>query len=136
MEPQSLLTPEQLEFSNAVSADEPEKVRAMLESGMNPNFRLSYGQTPLHNAVDSEIDWHEPNPTPPENGLVRLLLEYGANPNAMDRWGRTPLDWAANRRTVQWPDRPIVYIHKPGARALIEYGGKHGVALGAADSLW
>ncbi len=123
MEPGSIdnrmLTPEQLAFSNAASGDDPATVRAMLEKGMNPNYCDKHGQTPLHLAVDGEIDWDDPNPTPPEIGLVRLLLEHGANPNAIDKMGRTPLDWAAS------DGMDGEYIHIPGARALREFGGKH-----------
>ena len=77
----------------AVTGGDFERVRQMLNEGMNPDFSLGAGETTLHCAVDSEIDWTEANPVSPAESMVPLLLAAGVDPNAMDRYGATALDW-------------------------------------------
>jgi len=83
------------------------EVRRLLENGHNPNFRGYAGITPLHLAVDIEIQdainrYDKYNDTTRPNGnLVRLLLYYGADIEAKDDQGATPLDWANNMEYIE-----------------------------------
>ena len=123
------ITAEQFELSCAASRVESDEVRRLLAMGVNPNFSCSYGQTPLHLAIDSEIDWNDPDPEPPEATLARLLLEHGANPNAKTESGETPLDWAHGNLFDLRRLYSAIPIHGPAYRVLKEYGGKHGFEI-------
>jgi len=77
------------DFHDAASVGDLERVRELLEEGIDPNARDAHGETPLHKAA-SEGHVH----------VARLLLEHGANPNARDEVGWTPLHWAAYKGHV------------------------------------
>jgi ankyrin repeat protein len=73
-------------------------IRALIEQGADIHLRDPAGQTPMHVAVDGDID-----SVVQRNGgedelrfdTTRLLLELGADPEVRDAKGRTPRDWAA-----------------------------------------
>ena len=107
----------------AVSSLDYETVEKTLKSGLlDPNFQhTECGKyTPLHCAVDSEIDWSLDNPNP-DGKMVKLLLEYGANPNIVDRESRSPLDWAIST--------PPGIVHPKAYELLLQYGAKTGEEL-------
>ena len=73
-------------------------VRALVQYGADIDRRDSYGQTPLHIAVDIDVDsrvqaFKEPDDVTFET--ARLLIELGASPQLADNKGRTPRDLAA-----------------------------------------
>jgi ankyrin repeat protein len=80
-----------------------EVVRYLLDVGADANGRDALGQTPLHFAVDIEIDFaisrldREGRAEPASTALTALLLELGADPLAANCNGETPLDWARQR---------------------------------------
>lgn len=88
------------ELFDAIENFQEDKVRLLLESGHNPNVRGLGGITPLHLAVDIEIqDAIRRNDldndfTCPKANIVRLLLNYGADAELKDDKGATALDWA------------------------------------------
>ena len=64
----------------AIDTIDFDKVRALLESGVDPDTVDSYGKTALYAAaVKAETD------------ILRLLLQYGADPNIQDNYGYYPL---------------------------------------------
>ena len=71
-------------------------IRALVGAGADPNATDSFGQAPLHVAVDIDID--SVIQAGGEELLfetTRLLLSLGADPDVRDRRGLTPRDWAA-----------------------------------------
>lgn len=76
-----------------------EAVTKLLSKGADPNVCDQFGQTPLHIAVDSEIDqkWQTNHSL---DGLdftiAKLLVNSGANLDAIDSNGETPIDWVAS----------------------------------------
>lgn len=88
----SQFSPQQVALNHAVSGHDLESAKRLLKAGVDPNFAILEGQTPLHLAIDSEIGW------------LRHLLEHGAEPNVKDSSGRTPLDWAGGPQLKD--DRP------------------------------
>jgi ankyrin repeat protein len=76
-----------------------EAVTDLLSKGEDHNICDQYGQTPLHIAVDSEIDgkWQTSHSLEdPDFTIAKLLLNSGANLDAMDSNGETPIDWVAS----------------------------------------
>jgi ankyrin repeat protein len=76
-----------------------EAVTDLLSKGADPNICDQFGQTPLHIAVDSEIDgkWQTNHSLEGlDFTIAKLLLNSGANLNAMDSNGETPIDWVAS----------------------------------------
>ena len=83
-------------------------IRALVDAGANLNARDSFGQAPLHIAVDIDIDSVvQANGLELEFETTQLLLSLGADPNVQDRQGLTPRDWAARygERAVEQFDR-------------------------------
>jgi ankyrin repeat protein len=118
------LTKEQFDFMSAVSGLDYKTVESMLQSGLlNPSFQHTESgkYTPLHCAIDSEIDWSQDNPNP-DGRMVQILLQNGADPNIVDRQGRSPLDWARG-------DSEVGPIHPKAYELLIQYGAKTGEEL-------
>lgn len=73
-----------------------EAIQALVSAGADINARDSFGQAPLHTAVDIDIDSvTQANGTELRFETTRLLLSLGADPNVRDGQGRTPRDWAA-----------------------------------------
>jgi ankyrin repeat protein len=91
------------ELLDAIEHFDEERVRRLLEGGIDPNVRGYGGITPLHLAVDSEAEDAlyrydtGGDVTPPDGRLVRLLLAHGADIEAKDDKGDSPLDWARQR---------------------------------------
>ena len=76
-----------------------EAVTDLLSKGVDPNICDQFGQTPLHIAVDSEIDekWQTNHSLEGlDFTITKLLLKSGANLDAMDLNGKTPTDWVAS----------------------------------------
>jgi ankyrin repeat protein len=77
------------EFQDVIAID------YLIHLGVDPNRRDLYGQTPLHIAVDSEIDGTVQPGAPLEYKVTRRLVELGASPTIADAEGKSPLDWIA-----------------------------------------
>ncbi|KAJ8877153.1 hypothetical protein PR048_021606 [Dryococelus australis] len=67
----------------AVSLNNVELVKKLLEAGVNPSCSDSEGRTPLHLASSRGF-----------TEIVKVLLDKGANPNMRDILGNTPLHLA------------------------------------------
>jgi hypothetical protein len=81
----------------AVLLGELDRVRYLVQAGVDPNQKSGDGATPLCSTDDE--------------AMVRLLLELGADPNATDGMGRTPLTVACSSA-----------LPLGGLRALLEAG--------------
>src|SRR6185295_10928034 len=81
-----------------------EAVAYLVSVGCDPNLRDVYGQTPLHFAVDSEIDAVSQVGAPLLYKTSKRLIELGADPGIKDNQGKTPIDWinghGAEARTI------------------------------------
>lgn len=82
------LSQDELEFMQAVKSRSIQKLRTLLNRGIDPNFFKNAGnrQTPLHLAVEGTEKASEK--------VVGALLFFGANPNAQDNLGCSPLHTA------------------------------------------
>jgi ankyrin repeat protein len=65
----------------------------LYELGCDLNVRDSYGQTPLHIAVDSEIDDTVQTDAALNFKVTQRLITLGADLTIQDNKGKTPLDW-------------------------------------------
>lgn len=75
------------EFFAAVRAGDLERVKALLEAGVDVNTKYRYGTTALFPACDRG-----------HTEIVKLLLERGAEVNVQDTFYRaTPLTWASSK---------------------------------------
>ena len=70
-----------------------EAIEYLIGLGVDPNILDSNGQTPLHVAVDSEIDSTVQTGVPLSYRTTKRLLELGADLNLKNRKGESPLDW-------------------------------------------
>ena len=87
----------------AAQAQDIEKVKAILSSGVDVNSQSKYGATPLYFAADRG-----------NAELAKVLLKAGADPNLKDRfYNGTPL-WFAQMRD-----------HHDVVKCLFEYGATH-----------
>lgn len=87
------------ELSNAVTANDAERVKFLVEKGADVNQADLQGWTPLQNAARHRKD-----------AMIKTLLELGADPNVVSSNGMTPLATAAMRD------------HVPSVKVLIESG--------------
>uniref|UniRef100_A0A182PA04 HIT domain-containing protein n=1 Tax=Anopheles epiroticus TaxID=199890 RepID=A0A182PA04_9DIPT len=86
--PSALLTSR---FLEAVSHNNTEKVKEMIQQGMSPNTYESYfNRSALHIACSRGF-----------RDIVRILLENGANPNIRDKNLNTPLHLASSTDSVE-----------------------------------
>ena len=69
-------------------------IEYLIEHGADPNGRDIYGVTPLHLAIDSEIDASTQVGDPLLFKTTKRLIELGADTSAKDNSGKTPIDWA------------------------------------------
>ena len=81
---------------NNIRVGNLDRVRDILEFGIDPNVRDKRGRPALIRAVRALI---------PDCGVVDALLEAGADPQATDGDGLTALDYA-RRRLVRLGDKP------------------------------
>ena len=71
----------------AVSDDNFQEVKSLLEAGANPNISENNGTTPLMEASSGN------------NGkIVKLLLAHGANPNLNDNFGDDAASYARSQK--------------------------------------
>jgi ankyrin repeat protein len=87
------------ELSNAIIANDAERVKFLVEKGADVNAPDLQGWTPLQNAARQRKDQ-----------MIKTLIDLGADPNRADGSGMTPLIAAAMRD------------HVPSIKALVENG--------------
>lgn len=69
-------------------------VEVLAKAGADLSAQDAYGQTPLHIALDSELDEQDERDASNRLQVTKRLLELGADPSVADRNGLTPSDWA------------------------------------------
>ena len=79
----------------AASYQDVDALRDLLRGGASPNVQDAFGQTPLHIAVDREMDAWKQAGEEPSTVAVELLLAYGADADLPDDAGSSARDWAA-----------------------------------------
>ena len=85
----------------AVEDGEPDTVRALVEAGADVDL-VHDGWTPLHHAIDLEIDIaSNSNFEEQPCDLTCVVLELGADPSIRDEEGLTALESAQQRRHFQ-----------------------------------
>lgn len=106
-----------------------EVAKALLAHGAQPNIHNSWGATPLHEAVRSDMDNQE---------MVKLLISHGAEVNARDGRGDTPLHTAVGGFTgcmdgmiPFWEKIAIVNRRLDMAKTLLA----HGASISATNTL-
>jgi ankyrin repeat protein len=106
-----------------------EVAKALLAHGAQPNLHNSWGATPLHEAVRSELDNHE---------MVKLLILHGADVHAKNGSGDTPLHTAVGGFTgcmdgliPFWMKIAIVNRRLDMAKILLA----HGASISATNTL-
>jgi ankyrin repeat protein len=87
------------ELSNAVIANDAERVKFLVEKGADVNAPDPQGWTPLQNAARQR-----------KEDMIKTLIDLGADPNRADASGNTPLVAAAMRD------------HVPSIKVLLEKG--------------
>ena len=70
-----------------------EVIEYLVNNGHEINIKDKYGQTPLHIAIDSEIDNTVQNNVQLNFYVTKKLIDFGADYTIKDNKGKTPLDW-------------------------------------------
>jgi ankyrin repeat protein len=78
---------------DAAELDEVEALEYLISHGCDPNCQDIFGQTPLHLAIDSDLDGFNQTGTPVTFRSARRLIDLGADLSIKDHRGKTPLDW-------------------------------------------
>ena len=90
-----------------------EIIALLIRKGADVNAKNEYGRTPLHLAIDSEVQWDiypgDGGSRQPTGEIIKLLIDGGADVNAQTNKGETPLQWAKNLG------------HKPAQEILLRY---------------
>lgn len=73
-----------------------EAVEFLTRHGCEINATDIYGQTPLHIAVDSEIDTTVQTDAPLLYKTTKILIEFGADLTVKNNRGESPIDWINN----------------------------------------
>jgi ankyrin repeat protein len=77
-----------------------EIVALLIRKAADVNAKDESGQTPLHRAIDSEVQWDmypgDGVRRSPTGEIVKLLIQAGADVNAQTNNAETPLQWAQN----------------------------------------
>lgn len=97
-------------LSQALGADDTEKVQQFLNAGMHPDVVLdSYGNRPLHRARSAR--------------MTRLLLAAGADVNGLAHYGESPVFFARGEvlETLLAAGADATIIGKYGRSALMNY---------------
>jgi len=100
-----------LSLVHAVEDHDVERVRALLEDGVDPNLHRSNRYTPIFSATDPAV--------------VDLLLAHGARIDVRTTSGETPIEHAAWRSTLESEDQPawaavVAQLRNAGAEYSIE----------------
>lgn len=99
----------------AVSTNNTEKVKHLLENGVSPNASDSQKRSALH--IATTRNYAE---------IVKILLEHRANPNQIDSIGNTPLHLASCTRHLDI----VTLLIKYGASTLLtDRNGLHPLAI-------
>jgi ankyrin repeat protein len=80
-------------FHLAAEDSDIEAIEYLFALGCDINARDIYGQTPLHLAIDADIDGSNQTGEPIDFHPTRRLIELGADLTIQDNEGKTPLDW-------------------------------------------
>jgi ankyrin repeat protein len=80
-------------FHFAAEDSDIEAIEYLFALGCDINAHDQYGQTPLHLAIDADIDGSNQNGGPIDFQPTRRLIELGADLTIQDKEGKTPLDW-------------------------------------------
>ena len=97
-------------LSQALEADDTEKVQQFLNDGMSPDVALDpYEQRPLHRACSAR--------------MIRLLMAAGADVNGLTRYGEPPVFFARGEalRALLEAGADATIIGKYGQSALLNY---------------
>lgn len=80
----------------AMSHDDPDMVKLVIDTGADPNINLGQGWTPLHEAIDYAIDGmiqkNREAPYPEALEIIKILIESGADLHKKNQEGKTLLD--------------------------------------------
>ena len=85
---------------NAVVCGDFDRVKTLLEAGVNPNCSARGGMTPLHYAACQR-----------NVAIARLLLDYGANLDAMTDQGRSVLFFSLRRQSHSGSNDTLAYAN-------------------------
>lgn len=93
------------------------QIRALISEGADPNAKNDHGNTPLHEAAESDV---------PE--MAEVLIAAGADVNARDNSGNTPLHEAAMSDRLETVKALIRAGADPNAKANLEQTPLHKAA--------
>ena len=98
-------------------------VKEYLDKGGNVNLQDKPSMTPLHHAVNSDMQWRNLK-------MVKLLIDRRANVNAIDDTHYTPLHMANNKETAELLiDAGAVLMPRHNVREIHYCSRRRGVLL-------